>query len=380
MKRVKKNILPVLLLAAAVGGLCAQAPKQPKLESVPPAQEQQDQPQVRIITTVRTVATPVVVIDSSGEFVTNLEKPDFTLTDNGKRQQINQFEQTWSPLSIAIVVDTSTRIEPLLPEIRKSGILFTQLVLGESGEAMVITFDHRVEITQEFTNNGDLIEKALKEVKAGGSQSRLTDGILRAIGRLKMRPQERRKVIVAIAEGRDMGSETPLGQALREAQLSGISVYTVELSTFKALVKKEAPPTVWDPFPPGARPTRPGITPAPRGVDEVQLFPLIVEAVRGAKAMIFDKPLKVYAAGTGADHINVYREKGIEDAVQKIGKELHSQYLITYNPDNLRASEFHAIDVKVARLGVKVRARPGYFYVPTSENTAIPTPDGGKKP
>ncbi len=366
--RVKIASLTLLLILAAVSG----SPARTQLQSVPKAVPNDQQPGLKIKSTVYQVATPVTVTDPSGEFVTGLEKVDFTVTDNGKRQEIRDFELTWQPLSLAIVVEASVRVEPLLPEIRKSGILFTQLVLGESGEAMVISFDHRVDIPQEFTKDGDAVEKALKGLKPGGSQARVTDAVFRAIGRLKMRPDDRRKVIVIIAEGRDMGSETRIGDAVREAQFSGIAVYSVELSTAKALLKKEPPPTTIDPFPAGAKPTHPGVPPVPQAASGMSLWPMIVEAVRGAKAIVFDKPLKVYAMGTGADHINVYTNKGIEEAVHKIGNELHSQYLITYNPDNLEKSDFHTIDVRVARPSVKVRARPGYFYVPTSDTTNVP--------
>lgn len=333
-----------------------------------------------IRTTVQRVVVPVTVIDHRGEFVTDLVQSDFSVFDNGAPQKMQSFELTTLPLSLVIVVETSTRIAPVLPDIRKSGILFTQLILGESGEASIITYDQRVEIAQEFTTNGDLIEKGIKNLKAGGVEARMTDAVFRAIGRLKMRPGDRRKVIFLIGEGADRGSENDLGQALREAQLSAISVYGVELSTMKALLKQQSPDTRVDPLPPGARGTRPGMPPVPQGASGGNIMPLIVEAVRGVKS-IFIKPMKAYTEGTGADHISVNTEKGFQEAVHKIGAELHSQYLISYNPDNLRGAEFHNITVRLTRSGgLKVRARPGYFYVPVDGGpVAEPNPEPAKK-
>jgi len=333
-----------------------------------------------IRTTVKVVVVPVTVTDGRGEFVTDLVQNDFAVFDNGAPQKMETFELSSMPLSLAIVVETSTRIAPVLPDVRKSGILFTQLILGESGEASIITYDQRVEIAQEFTTNGDLIEKGIKGLKAGGSEARMTDAVFRAIGRLKMRPADRRKVVFLIGEGADSGSENDLGQALREAQLSAISVYCVDLSTMKIIVKQPAPGTRVDPLPPGARGTRPGIPPAPQGASGGNLMPLIVEAVRGVKA-IFVRPMKAYTEGTGAEHISVSNEKSFQEAVHRIGQELHSQYMISYQPNNLVAAEFHNITVRLTRSGgLKVRARPGYFYVPAEGTVPIDSkPEPAKK-
>jgi len=333
-----------------------------------------------IRTTVQRVVVPVTVTDSRGEFVTDLVRADFGVFDNGAPQEMKEFELTTPPLSLVIVVETSTRIAPVLSQVRKSGILFTQLILGESGEASIITYDQRVEIAQEFTTNGDLIEKGIKSLKAGGGEARMTDAVFRGIGRLKMRPEGRRKVIFVIGEGADRGSENKLDQALSEAQLSGISVYAVELSTMLAIVKQPPPDTRVDPLPPGARGPTPGIPPAPQGASGGNIMPLIVETGRAVKGL-FSKPMKTYTEGTGSEHITVRTEKGFEEAVHRIGQELHSQYLISYNPDNLKGAEFHNITVRLTRGGgLKVRARPGYFYVPADGGPpADPKPESAKK-
>jgi hypothetical protein len=76
--------------------------------------------------------------------------------------------------------------------------------------------------------------------------------------------------------------------------------------------------------------------------------------------------MKTYSDGTGSGHINATSNRAVADAVQKIGLELHSQYWVSYRPNNLGANpstaEFHNIVVKVKAPGVKVRHRPGYFY------------------
>ncbi len=369
-----KRSYPILLGAVLAGVLAlSQQPPQPRLESVPRAKEpvqkpkdkEQDQP-FRIISNVNEVAMPITFLDGVGDFVTNVERPEVTLLDNRIVQKIQSFEIAYQPISMVILIDTSTRMEGVLANLKSSGILFTQLVMGETGQAAVLTYDQTVEVRQEFTANGDLVEKAFKNLKTGGSEARLTDGVFRALGMLSNLKPDRRRVLVILAEGRDLGSETRKAQALREAQLANISIYAVELSAFKAMAKRDLPGPKADPFPAGARPTEPGVPYGTQtGVVGFDMWPSIIEGARAVKSLVWAHPLKTYSQGTGSDHINATNNHAVENAVQRIGKELHSQYWLSYTPNNLRAqTEYHSMELKINRPGVKARYRPGYMYIP----------------
>jgi len=343
-------------------------------EAPPPAPTTQEQPSIfpRYRVGVTEVVVAVTVTSESGEFVLDLQPEDFRLLDNDVQQQI-RVELTELPLSLVILLSTSVKIEPLLPQVRKVGNLFTNLVMGENGEAAAITFDHRVEVTQNFTRDPEALEKVFKDLKEGSEQARLSDAIVRALSMLSTRPKERRKAILVIAEARDNGSETDLGYALREAQIGGISIYTVGLSSTRSNLTRKPPPPAPSPFPPGAGTTRPGIPPTPTAAAQtsgnVNLLNVLTEAVRGVKGMFFDNPLEAYAKGTGAVHLDGFSKGAVERAVSQIGRELHSQYLVTYRPNNLNQSGFHRILVTVNRPGAKARTRPGYFYPGGAESS-----------
>jgi len=51
------------------------------------------------------------------------------------------------------VVETSSRIAPLLPQINKAGIVLTDQVMGADGEAAVVGFNDSVDKLQDFTTN-----------------------------------------------------------------------------------------------------------------------------------------------------------------------------------------------------------------------------------
>ena len=317
---------------------------------------------------IEVVTVPVTVTDAEGEFVTDLNPSDFRLRDNGKDQKIEGFEQSWEPISMVVVVETSSRIQSQLAEVGRTGILFTQLIMGESGEAAVITFDREIKLAQDFTENADLVEGALKNLKAGGGDVRLSDALSRAMYLLQRRPKERRKVIVVLSEARDNGSSNTPGFVLRSAQQLGISIYTVGLSSLNSMFARPGSQAGSSPFPPGvaARPTPSNTPPIPStqtniGAANLDMLPIIEELVSYTKGVLGGNPLTFFAQGTGAVEFSGGGDD-VEQALGRIGRELRNQYLLTYRPNNLDKPEFHGIQVILSRPGLRVRTRPGYMY------------------
>src|ERR1700675_2493873 len=130
-----------------------------------PAQKPLDQSSIRV--RVDLVNAPVVVRDSKGELVLDLTQNDFHIFDNGVEQKLEGFDIGGAPLSVVIVMETSSRIDALLPAIRKTGVLFTETVVGESGDAAVIGYDDQVNHLQDFTADHDAIEKTINNLKSG---------------------------------------------------------------------------------------------------------------------------------------------------------------------------------------------------------------------
>src|SRR5712664_2315459 len=178
MKRIAGISIALLLVLTLAGILArAQAPSGP----IPPKpgvelqQAPKDMPKVRV--QVALVNTPVTVRDSRGEMVHDLEAPDFQIADNGVTQQISHFDMGGDLISLVILIETSSRIEALLPQVRKTGILFTQTVTGPNGEAAVVAFNDSVAKLQDFTTNGDVIESTIADLGEGRGGSELYDGM-----------------------------------------------------------------------------------------------------------------------------------------------------------------------------------------------------------
>jgi hypothetical protein len=55
------------------------------------------------------------------------------------------------------------------------------------------------------------------------------------------------------------------------------------------------------------------------------------------------------------------KQKGLEDAVQRISQEIRSQYLISYSPNNFGEPGFHALAVTLDNPRYVAKTRPGYW-------------------
>lgn len=372
----KWRILPWTAALVAAPALLAQAPSGPIAQQ--PGTAVQQAPQKGIRTSVSLVNTPVTVRNGKGQMVDNLEQKDFQVTDNGVQQSITHFDLGSDPLSLVILIETSSRIAPLMPEIQKTGILFTDTVMGPDGEAAVIGFNDSVDKLADFTTNHDVIEKTINTLKTGTDGSKLFDAMAIGVEMLSGRPQPqptadspgRRRVMLIVSEATDAGSETRLGAVLRQAQLSNVTIYSVGISTTLAELKAKPKDTTVHATPEGTfgLPPQPGVPQTPN--TEAQrygygnLMDLVVWAVKNVKNKITDHALEIAAAGTGGAFISTFKNESLQKAIDDIGGELHSQYSLTYAPTGTGDTGYHEIKVQVDKKDLKVRSRPGYYIAP----------------
>ena len=366
-----------LLLVLAGAAARAQAPSGP----IPPkagveVQLPPKDTQAKVRVQVALVNTPVTVRDGRGEMVHNLEARDFQITDNGVAQRISHFDLGGDPLSLVILLETSSRIEPLLPQVRKTGILFTQTVMGPIGEAAVVGFNDSVDKLQDFTTSSDLIENTVAHLREGTSGSKLYDAMALGVEMLSGRPEAtadkpgRRRVLMILSEATHAGSEAKLGEVLRQAQLANVTIYSVGLSTTRAELQAKPKDTRPQITPPGTfpLPPQPGVPQTPTSEQNrygnIDLMAAAVWIVQHIHDQVKDHALEVAATATGGAHLSTFKDRSIEKAIDEIGGELHSQYNISYTPAGADTPGYHEIKVNIVRndaKGLKIRARPGYF-------------------
>lgn len=332
---------------------------------------QQPAPESKIKTRVSLVNTPVTVLNAKGELVYNLDAKDFQVIDNGVPQKITHLELRSNPLSLLVLIETSSRVESLLPEMRMTGIVFTHAVMGAEDEATVVGFNDSVDELVDFTTDHETIQNTINKLRVGSNGAKLFDAM--AIGEEMLshaRSQtpdslERQRVMVIMSEGLDLGSEMRLAAVLWQAQRSNITVYSLGISTalaaWKAPAKETRPRIMPEGFFP--QPGMPGTVQTPETEATRYGYGNLLNHLPAIRNQ-FANPLDIAASKTGGQFTATFGGKSMQKALDKIGAELHGQYSLTYELTGTNAAGYHEIKVRVNREHLTVRARPGYYIAP----------------
>ena len=315
---------------------------------------------------VTNVITPVLVTDQSGNIIDGLQPPQFHLWDNGKEQNIH-VDVAFEPISLVVAIECAGRVESLLPQVKHLGTLLPPII-GAQSEIAVVAFDHRIRTMQDFTSDPDKIKAAIDKINAGSSSSRMIDAVERSVYMLRKRPSNNRKIIMLVSETRDMGSEGHVRETLIDANLSNVQIYTVDMTQLivQLTEKRQEPRPV--PMDPVAQNNPMGIPNTPTSLEvnygmanRAQFVPLLKEIYTDVKGIFVANPAEKFSHLTGGEQFYFIKQKGLEEAVQKISTEVHSQYLISYDPSNKGEPGFHTIEVSVEGTKYICRTRPGYW-------------------
>jgi VWFA-related protein len=353
--KILRLALPVAVCAVALGQKPAAPTPEPSDDTI-------------IRTNVTNIVAPVLVTDRQGNIVDGLQPAQFHLWDNGKEQNI-QVDVTYDPISLMIAMECSGRVESILKQMKHVGSL-VQSVVGTQGEAAVMKFDGRDPmLIQDFTGDQDKIKVAIDRINPGNTGSRMIDAVDLSVDLLKKRAPHNRKIVLLISETRDEGSVTRLREALIKANLANVQVYCVDITQLAVRLTQRQDD-------PGPIPMDPTTMNAPLGIpntpttmeqnygmgNRAQFVPLLKEIYIDGKRIFIADPAKQFATQTGGQHFYFLKEKGLEDAVERISQELHSQYIITYNPTNKDEPGYHTIEVGIDRSSAYIcKTRPGYW-------------------
>ena len=324
------KILRRLLLLIVVCAGVSQA-QQPRPSPTPPAGQDQD-PIERV--TIRRVRLPITVVDKKGQPVSGLTQNDFQVFEDKVPQTIETFSDDQSealPLYVAVLMDTSPSVLGKLKFQQESAMNFIQSVVKPRRDRVLFaTFDHEVNLRQDFTDKLDLLDRAMRGVKKLGNQTALYDAVWQFCDE-KLRTAAGRRVLVVITDGEDTYSRADLRDAIDIAQRTETTIFAIS--------------------------TKGGFTSTVPGVELGQ--------VKDSK----DRALTTLAEETGGVAFFSGDMLTLERSFTKIAKELRAQYLLTYKPVNDRYDgNFRKIEVKLAegRKDLKVRTKRGYKAIADS--------------
>ena len=168
-------------------------------------------------TGVELVSLNVTVTDSGGRYLSDLDQADFSVFEDGAKQEITFFTRRIQPVALSLLLDTSASMDDKLATLQTAASNFVGR-LKPTDVAQVIDFDSRVEIRQTFTSNQADLLAAINKTAAGGSTS-LHNAIyiaLKELKKIKVQSEEdvRRQAIVVFSDGEDTSSLVSFDEVL----------------------------------------------------------------------------------------------------------------------------------------------------------------------
>jgi Ca-activated chloride channel family protein len=251
-------------------------------------------------------------------FVTNLSSEDFSIFEDGQKQEIKNFaRETNQPLTVALLVDTSQSVAPKLKFEQEAATNFFYTVLKESDRAVLVEFNSAVSLLQDFTGDPNKLEKMIGTLQAAGNTA-LYDAIVRICDEKLIR-ETGRKTIIILSDGDDSSSSETLERATAMAQMAEATIYSVSIN-------------------------RGGFF----GV--------------GGDTRTGDDVLKELATATGGKALFPFQVEELEGAFRDISQELRSQYSLGYISSNPKHDgSYRRLEIRATDRNLKLNYRKGYF-------------------
>ncbi len=319
------------------------------LAAVSPAQVPEDDEIIKINTTL--VSIPVVVTDRQGRHVSGLRAEDFTVFQNGKKQEIGFFATEEEPLSVAVLLDTSRSAIDVIDKIKSAAIDFIALLHPED-QAMIVTFDSKVKVLNSFTSNRAELERAIRNVEIGDRFGTVMRDAVREVVDRRFAKVKGRKAIILLTDGKDFGSGENKTELLNSLEESDVLVYSVFYET--SIGNQNAGINRG-----GNRGGRPG------GILGGRRGGRMGNRRGGAREREekMDNDAKEYLEKMAKLTSGRFYQKNVTDlrkTFELITDELRKQYRLGFYPDSEVQNEIREITVKVDRKNVSVRARETY--------------------
>jgi VWFA-related protein len=334
-----RYMLCVLLLALP---LLAQEAQKPEVVK----------PEEALKASVAEVIVPVTVTDDKGRFVTNLDKKDFKVFDEGKEQTVSFFTRERNqPVVVGFLIDLSNNARIHWKDKFVDAIqdLILAIVPGTDTRmsGYLIGYSTEAELLVNTTSDPEKMLERIRKAKPGGGAAMFDAVYASCTSRtlVKGEPIEPRRVIVIVGDGHDTGSKKTLDEVLELAQRNLVTIYGVSTVAFGFNVDGEK-----------------NLTKLTSLTGGRVVYPLqdLYSDVSGYLSQPSDEGNLAYKAGTGGYTSAIMR--GIVKAIEATAGEITTQYILRYTPSNTDvAKKYRHIRVEVDLANVKVRARDGYY-------------------
>ncbi len=257
------------------------------------------------------------VSDRKGRLITSLPRESFRVFDNNERQVITHFSsETELPVNIALLIDTSGSVQDKVDFEREAAISFLESAVRPGlDRALVVTFDLRLNLLQDYTDDVAALARAMEKIRVGGGTPLYDAVYLTATQKLARQPG--RRIGIVISDGLDTTSRKSLDDALLAAKQSEATIYCISTNSFRE---------------------------------------------SGPGSDFGNQILRKIADQTGGRAFFPSRTRDLANVFRKLNEELRGQYTLAYSPREIRQDgTFHKIRIETDDRQLRIHARDGYF-------------------
>jgi VWFA-related protein len=254
----------------------------------------------------------VSAVDQKGEPVEGLGQNDFVVREDGVQREVLRVTRATEPIDIAILVDDSAASESLIPRVREALRSFiAKMAMGN--QIAIVGLADRPTILANYTSNTKLLQDAIgllwPRTRAGTT---LMDALFEVSRGLERRETPRAVIIPIITDGGDFPNRQ-YEQVMPEVKQAGAAIHAIAVGNFSSTDH-----------------------------DELR-----------NRARILSEGTRT----TGGQRISLLSEISVQQALDRLARELSSQYKVVYSrPESLIPPD--KLEVSARRPGITMRGAP----------------------
>ncbi len=265
---------------------------------------------------VELVSLYATVHGRDGKLVTDLDQGDFIVYDNDVPQTISQFSREYMPLSIVILLDTSSSMAGMKLDHARSSLIQFLKRLNRGDEAMLITFNSRPIKATEFTPDLDKIRRSLRRLEGIGSTA-LYDAVLLGLQESE-KASHRRRMMMLLSDGINTYGSAELRGTISELRRSGVELFAIGLES---------------------------------DIPEEVLYKAVTRQV-----------LDQLTASAGGEAFISVRPRDLDRVCTEISDRMHHQYSFAYYPPRIADPKWRSVRIEARLPGLRiVPSKTGYY-------------------
>ncbi len=325
-------LLASLMVPSASSAQSGQRAPTPR-PTPPTSQEVEEGDVIRVDTQLVTLIATVT--DSRGRYVANLKQSDFTVYEDGAKQELAYFNTgDRVPVSLGIIFDTSGSMIDKIHGVQDAVEHFVKSV-SAGDEIFLIRFSEDAEMVQDFTDDRRRILRAVEHLEPQGKTA-LYDAVVLGLQRIKQ-GKHRKRALLLLTDGNDTASRASFDSVVALARRSEVTIYALGIGHGE----------------------RGSFGHDPHGSQSQDTVDMRV--------------LRAFAEPTGgAAYFLENAHRGgrdlVDEAATEVANELKQQYTLGYRPKGgSRDGGFRQIKVETTDKSLRVRTKRGYYATRKSE-------------